>query len=51
MKRLATTIACALTVILLLTGNATLYGPDGKALARNPGQVRFRAVLDHGGCR
>lgn len=28
------------------TGPATVYGPDGKAIARNPGQVRFRAVID-----
>ena len=26
-----------------------LYGPDGKAIARNPGQTRFRIVVDHGG--
>ena len=23
--------------------------PNGKAIARNPGQVRFELVLDHGG--
>ncbi|WP_109508832.1 hypothetical protein [Nocardioides speluncae] len=33
-------------VIVLATGNSTLYGPDGKAIARGPGQVRFRVVLD-----
>ena len=38
-----------LTIIILATGNATLYGPDGEAIARNPGQVRFRLVVDHGG--
>lgn len=38
-----------LTIVILATGNATLYGPDGKAIARNPGQVRFRLVVDHGG--
>jgi hypothetical protein len=25
------------------------HGPDGKAIARNPGQVRFEAVVDHDG--
>ncbi len=38
-----------LTIVILATGNATLYGPDGKAIARNPGQVRFELVVDHGG--
>jgi hypothetical protein len=30
-----------LTIVILATGNATAYGPDGKAIARNPGQLRF----------
>lgn len=38
-----------LTILILTTGNAVLYGPDGKAIARNPGQVRFELVVDHGG--
>ncbi|MGH3119264.1 MAG: hypothetical protein ACRDQ2_19550 [Gaiellales bacterium] len=38
-----------LTIVLLETGPSSLYGPDGKAIARNPGQVRFQAVVDHGG--
>lgn len=29
------------TIVQLSTGNATIYGPDGKAIARNPGQFRF----------
>jgi len=29
------------TIVILATGNATAYGPDGKAIARDPGQVRF----------
>jgi hypothetical protein len=33
-----------LTVVVLATGNAVAYGPNGKAIARNPGQLRF--VLD-----
>ena len=38
-----------LTVLVLTTGNAVLYGEDGKAIARNPGQVRFEILIDHGG--
>jgi hypothetical protein len=38
-----------LTVLSLSTGNAVLYGPSGKAIARNPGQVRVELVIDHGG--
>ena len=38
-----------LTVVVLGTGNATLYGADGKAIARNPGQIRFELLIDHGG--
>ena len=38
-----------LTILVLATGNATLYGPDGKAIARNPGQIRFEILIDHNG--
>ncbi|HEX6868831.1 MAG TPA: hypothetical protein VF119_08485 [Candidatus Limnocylindrales bacterium] len=38
-----------LTVRILATGNYTLYGADGRAIARNPGQVRFELLIDHGG--
>ena len=38
-----------LTVLILATGNAVLYGSDGKAIARNPGQVRFEILVDDGG--
>lgn len=38
-----------LTVLILSTGNAVLYGPNGEAIARNPGQTRFELVLDDGG--
>ncbi|MEJ7583220.1 MAG: hypothetical protein WKF43_03860, partial [Acidimicrobiales bacterium] len=31
------------------TGNTVLYGADGKALARNPGQSRFEFLIDQGG--
>jgi hypothetical protein len=37
------------TIIALLTGPSSVYGPDGKAIARNPGQVRFRIVISDGG--
>jgi hypothetical protein len=33
----------------LATGNFTLSDADGRAIARNPGQVRFEALVDHGG--
>ena len=38
-----------LTILILATGNAVLYGEDGKAIARNPGQIRFEILVDHGG--
>jgi hypothetical protein len=38
-----------LTVVFKATGNAVLYGENGKAIARNPGQVQFELLIDHGG--
>jgi hypothetical protein len=38
-----------LTILILSTGNAVIYDSDGKAIGRNPGQVRFELVVDHGG--
>lgn len=38
-----------LTITNLSTGNGVVYGEDGKAIARNPGQVRFMFIVDHGG--
>ena len=38
-----------LTLLILTTGNAVLYGEDGKAIARNPGQNRVEILIDHGG--
>jgi hypothetical protein len=38
-----------LTILVMTTGNAAVYGSDGKAIARNPGQVRFEVLIDHGG--
>ena len=38
-----------LTILILATGNATVYGANGKAIARNPGQTRLELVVDHGG--
>ena len=38
-----------LTILILATGNATVYGANGKAIARNPGQTRLELVVAHGG--
>ena len=38
-----------LTILGLATGNDVYYGPDGKAIGRNPGQIRFEILVDHGG--
>ena len=38
-----------LTVLVLATGNAVLYGPNGNAIARNPGQLRFELLIDEKG--
>jgi len=38
-----------LTILLLSTGNAVLYGEDGKVIARDPGQIRVEILIDHGG--
>src|SRR5262245_16720786 len=38
-----------LTVLIVATGNAVLYGADGKAIARNPGQTRLELVFDDNG--
>lgn len=35
-----------LTIIVLLTGGNRTYGDDGKLIAKNSGQVRFRVVVD-----
>jgi hypothetical protein len=38
-----------LTILVLATGTVALYGEDGKAIARNPGQIRFAFIVDHAG--
>ena len=38
-----------LTILILATGNFTLFGADGHAIARNPGQVQSGGLTDHGG--
>jgi hypothetical protein len=38
-----------LTILVLGTGNDVVYGPDGMAIARNPGQLRFEVLIDSGG--
>jgi len=37
------------TILVLATGNATIYDGNGKAIARNPGQVRYEILIDNGG--
>jgi hypothetical protein len=37
------------TIVVLATGNETTYGMDGKAIARNPGQVRDEILVDNNG--
>ena len=38
-----------LTILTMLIGQDVLYGPDGKVIARNPGQTRFEFLIDYGG--
>ena len=38
-----------LTVVTLSTGSFKVYGPDGKLVLTDPGQIRFELVLDDGG--
>ncbi len=38
-----------LTILVLATGNSVVYDATGKAIARDPGQVRFEILIDHGG--
>jgi hypothetical protein len=38
-----------LTILVLATGNATVYDESGTAIARNPGQVRYEVLIDHAG--
>ena len=38
-----------LTILILVTGNQALYDANGKQIAKNPGQLRFEIVVDHGG--
>jgi len=38
-----------LTILVLATGNFTIHDEDGRAISRNPGQVRFELLIDHNG--
>jgi hypothetical protein len=38
-----------ITILVLATGNAVLYGEDGKALGRDPGQIRYEILIDTAG--
>lgn len=35
------------TILVLGTGNSTVTGTDGKAIARNPGQTRWEILIDN----
>lgn len=35
------------TILVLGTGNSTVFGTDGKAIARNPGQLRWEILIDN----
>lgn len=37
-----------MTILVLATGNAVAYDESGKAIARNPGQVRYEVLIDYG---
>lgn len=37
------------TILVKASGGSKLYGPDGKAIAHDPGQIRFELVLDDNG--
>lgn len=38
-----------LTILVLATGSEKWFGPDGEFLFNNPGQIRFKLLIDHGG--
>ena len=38
-----------LTILVLATGNFTIFDEDGRAISRNPGQVRFELLIDNNG--
>ena len=38
-----------LTILVLATGGQRWYGPDGKLLFRDSGQIRFEFLVDHAG--
>jgi hypothetical protein len=38
-----------LTILILATGSNKVYGPDGKLLFNDPGQIRFEILVDYGG--
>ena len=38
-----------LSILFQATGNDVIYGADGKAIGRNPGQIRLEFLIDHSG--
>ncbi|MFC9919879.1 hypothetical protein [Agromyces binzhouensis] len=37
-----------MTILVLATGSANVFDESGKAIARNPGQVRYELLIDYG---
>ncbi len=38
-----------LTILVLAAGSTKVYGPDGKMLFNDPGQIRYEVLIDHNG--
>ena len=38
-----------LTIRVMATGSNKIFGPDGKLLINDPGQIQFEILIDHGG--
>ena len=38
-----------LTILVLAAGSTKIYGPDGKMLFNDPGQIRYEVLIDHNG--
>ncbi len=38
-----------LTITVLVTGGQQFWGPDGRLLFNDPGQIRYQVLIDHGG--
>jgi hypothetical protein len=38
-----------LTILVMAAGSQKVYGPDGKLLFNDPGQIRYEVLIDHNG--